>query len=397
MSQTASSPFLFLAVSPTGARRFGMRYAGDPAELSSVLTKDQLLLLRCWRLPKWTARQAAVSLRDQAALNEQLSLLLERGVPLIESLEVAESVVGKQTRPRIEKMRELVAGGASFADAAEEVGGFDDVTIAIYRAAERSGDLGPAAARLGEAARRRLLIAGKVGTMLIYPGVVLAIAVIVTIIVLTVVVPQISQTLVSMGADLPWYTRAVMGVSDAIRANALPALIIGGGVIVAVILGWRLTVRIVSAGLRRIKLFGDVMLASESARFFAVMGAMTRSGVPLADALTISSGAVADPRLRGQIETLSRKLVEGGVLRTLIDEVTALPLATRRLLIAADRAGDLDTVFDGLADDLAADVDKRTTRALSLLEPLLIVGLFIVVGGLLMSIMFPLITLSSNV
>jgi type II secretory pathway component PulF len=84
------------------------------------------------------------------------------------------------------------------------------------------------------------------------------------------------------------------------------------------------------------------------------------------------------------------------VLRSLIDKVDALPVSTRRLLIAAERAGDLETAFSVLADDMAEELDRRSSRLMATLEPALIVGLFLVIGSLLLAIMIPLLQLSQR-
>ena len=148
---------------------------------------------------------------------------------------------------------------------------------------------------------------------------------------------------------------------------------------------------------RRTPMIREVILAQESARFFSVMAAMTRSGVPLADALGVANDAVGLPVLKRQLTTLRTRLIEGGVLRMLIENVTALPLAIRRLLIAAERSGDLETAFDSLATDMADEVDRRATRLLNAMEPLLIVGMFVLIGGILLSVMIPMLTLAGRV
>jgi type II secretory pathway component PulF len=89
-------------------------------------------------------------------------------------------------------------------------------------------------------------------------------------------------------------------------------------------------------------------------------------------------------------------MIEGGVLRILIEGVDALPLPTRRLLIAAERAGDLESAFETLADDMAVELDRRSTRLLAALEPLLIVLMFLVIGTLVLAIMIPLIKSTSQ-
>jgi type II secretory pathway component PulF len=143
-------------------------------------------------------------------------------------------------------------------------------------------------------------------------------------------------------------------------------------------------------------LFKDVVLAQETARFFTVMAAMTRSGITLSDALAVSVGALSHPELKRQLGNLRNKLVEGGVLRQLIDGVDALPVPTRRLLIAAERSGDMESAFETLAQDSAEELDRRSTRLMAALEPLLIVMLFLVIGSLLLSIMIPLMKLNGQ-
>ena len=100
--------------------------------------------------------------------------------------------------------------------------------------------------------------------------------------------------------------------------------------------------------------------------------------------------------LRGQLNDLRRALVDGGVLKNLLEQVTALPLATRRLLSAAERAGDLDSVFDSLADDLTDNVDERASRLLALLEPLVIVLMFVLIAPLIFAIALPMMSISQG-
>ena len=398
MSQAPSTvPFLYLAVKPEGGRRFGLRYARDEGDLANALSESRLLLLRARRLPTWTGRAETLSLKDQAALNEQIGALVGRGVPLVEALEVAESVVSPAGATVIARVHERVSAGDSFADACMTAGAFDPVVATVYRAAERSGALADGSRRLAQSARERLAIASKVVTMLIYPVVVLTVGVIVTAIVLTQVVPRVADTLRSAGGALPWYTEMVLRVGEGLREQWLAVVVAVGAVALTALILRRAAAHWATALARRAPLIGPVLLASDSARFFSVMAAMTRAGVPLADALTVATGVVSHPRLRTQLEDLSRGLIEGGVLVSLIEGLDALPLSTRRLLIAADRAGDLDSAFEGLAADLARNVDTQAQRAVGLLEPMLIVAVFIIIGGTLFSVMLPLVTMGSRI
>ena len=399
MSTVASNPrsFVFVAARSGGGRTVGMRAAPSERALAENLRKEKLLLLRSYRLPAWAATGGGMKLKDRAALNEQLGQLLSRGVPLVEALEVVAQTVAAPARRPVERMRELVAAGSSFADACQRVGGFDRVTIAVYRAAERTGDLAGAAKQLAGTMRRQIAVRSKSVTLLIYPTVVASISLIVTMVMLTVVVPMIGKAMAETRAKLPAYTTALVGLGSWMRDHF--AWVLGAALLAAILaVVWRRGLAFAAMRLaRRAPLIRDVILAQESARFFSVMAAMTRSGVPLADALGVANEAVGLPTLRRQLTTLRTKLIEGGVLRMLIDGVTALPLATRRLLIAAERAGDMETAFDSLASDMADEVDRRATRLLNTMEPLLIVAMFVVIGGILLSVMIPMLTLAGKV
>lgn len=389
-------PFLFVAATPAGGRTFGVREARDQRALADVLRKERLLLMRSWRLPAWASRPRGLSLKATAELNEHLSQLLSRGVPLVEALEVTAQTVMPAARPQVEGMREAVAAGSSFADACAKTGSFDRVTIAVYRAAERTGDLAGACRQLAITAKRQLAVSGKAGTLMIYPAIVLTISVVVTVVMLVAVVPTVGKSLAELGADLPWYTEAMMWLGGFMRANGPVLLLALAGVLALALVGRKQVGAAIARGARRVPMLRDVILAQETARFFGVMAAMTRSGIQLADALGVANEAVNHPTLRKQLTTLRTRLIEGGVLRVLVENVTALPLATRRLLIAAERSGDLEQAFEGLAEDLAADVDRRSSRLLAALEPLLIVVMFLMIGTLLLSIMIPLITTTSQ-
>lgn len=393
----STTPFLYMAVRPGGGRRFGIRQAGSVPALAQVLRTENKMLVRSWRLPSWAAPSSELSVRDQATLNEQLGQLLSRGVPLVEALEVASATVRPSARPRVNRMRELVAAGSSFSDACRQVGGFDNVTIAVYRGAERTGDLAGAARELNMTLRRRLAVAGKAATLMVYPVIVLSISAVVTLLMLMLIVPRLSEALLQASVELPVYSKVVMGVGVAMRDNAWLVMIALAALFAAALVGRGALKRFGAWLMRRLPLLREVVLAQESARFFGVMGAMTRTGVPFGDALAVANQAVTHPQMRAQLERLRQKLIGGGLLRTLIDEVTTLPLATRRLLIAAERSGDLEHAFTTLAQDMADEVDKKSARALAALEPALIVFMFLIIGSLLMSILLPMLTLTSRV
>jgi type II secretory pathway component PulF len=289
-----------------------------------------------------------------------------------------------------------VAGGAMFADACARVGIVDPVTSAVYRAAERTGDLGGACAQIARTAERQVKVRSQAVTLMFYPIIVLGVSLLAGWGMLTFIVPMIGKSLSSMGSDLPWFTVALMTAGKAIRDN-LGLFFMGVlAFIIAVIVLRKAVFAALWSVVRRLPGMRELVLAQETTRFFSVMAAMTRSGVTLADALVVGYRTVSHPKLRKELQTLQRKLVEGGALARLIEDVTALPLPVRKLLIAAERSGDLEQAFDGLADDMAEEVSRRSTRTLAMLEPGLIIFMFLMIGSMVLAIMLPLFTATAN-
>jgi type II secretory pathway component PulF len=404
MNDTAGSTFWYSAVTNAGKKSFGFGAAPDQAALAERLRKRDLVLLSAKKLPfnlpasADDAPRGRVPLKDEALLNEQLAVLLERGVTLVEALDVAQGVVSKKTAPRIGIIRERVAAGAAFAAACESVGGFDDVAIGVYRAAERTGDLDAACARLAQSARRRLSVRGKTITVSIYPAVVATVSVLVLFGVLVFLVPGLAESVTQSaeGGKVPAFSAAVFGLGTFLNENLMAVLIFVAALLFGAVALRKQVVAAFMAALRRFKPAAMLLESIELARFFGVLAAMTRSGVPLAEALGSATSTIGEPKLRAQLETLRRELVEGGLLRVLIDRVDRLPAGTRKLLVAAERSGDLDQAFDAMAVREVEEVERRSERLLAFLEPAVLIALFAVVAPLIVAIALPMMNLRTG-
>ncbi|MBY0308359.1 MAG: type II secretion system F family protein [Phycisphaerales bacterium] len=391
-------PYLAIAVKPGGKRTLQVRSATSPTALASALRKEKMTVLRSVALPKaLSTGDRKLGLKDHAILNDQLHQLVSRGVPLVEALQVVGNTVTPVARPVVEQMREMVSGGTSLAEAAQRTGQFVAVTIAVYRAAERSGDLAGAARQLAVSARRTLQVTQRAQSLLIYPLVLAFVAVFVAATLLIFVLPNLGDTLKQNGIRIPWYTEQLLTIGNVMRSNLVIVLVLGAGLLTGIIaLRESLWAAAITAG-QNLPFARDVMLASESARFFSVMSAMSKAGVPLADGLATANLVISHPRLRQQLDRLRERLISGGVLRNLIEDVEALPLATRRLLLAAERSGDMDTAFGSLAGDMTDEVERQTGRLLAVLQPALIIMMTVVIGALLLAILVPVLTAAGNV
>lgn len=399
MSRAASNAgsFLYMAGKPGGGRTVGVRRARSERALAESLRRERQVLQRTWKLPVSAGEGGPLSSADQEAMNIQMAQLLSRGVPLVDALEVASTVVSTKGSDRILRMRELVSSGKSFAEACTQTGTFDEVSVAVYRAGERTGDLAGASGQLGENVRRVREVTSKAVTMMIYPAVVMTIAFGAVIMLVAGVVPMIGGAMIDAGVELPGFTKFIMAIGLFLRNQWLLVLAVMAVLFVVCLAARAVLFSVLMSIVRRLPGVKTVVKHQELARFFSVMAAMTRSGIPLTDALGVSAKAIGDPKMATDLARLRARLIEGGVFRTLIEKVGTLPQATRRLLIAADQGGELDSAFDSLADDHAKEVDTRTARLMAVLEPLMIVVLFAIIGVLIVSVMLPMFSVTSEV
>jgi len=396
MSTVSTFQYLFQAMTPTGSKTLGFRAATNEHQLADDLRREQLLLLRSWKLPVGGSPPARLPLADEAALNDQLTILLSRGVPLIDALEVAATVVHARSKARIMRLREMVAAGDSFSEACKKLGAFDVVTIAVYRSAERTGDIAGAARRLADSAKRRLSIRGKAITVMIYPAVVFSISILIFVGLLVFLVPMIAAQLRQMKITPNAFSQSIFSLGEWVSTNLGLSMLIVLGMGIGIIILRKRAIQGLLALANRVPAISRLLLTVEMTRFFSVMAAMVKSGIPLSDALATATAVLSSPKLRAQFAVLQKSLVEGGIWRSLVEKVDELPLATRRLLIAAERAGDLDSAFDGLAKDMADEVDVRSARLLAFLEPAAIVLMFLLIGPLILAIAIPLMTFRSG-
>ncbi len=398
MSRAASTnkSFFYLANKSAGGKAMGIRNARSQRALAQDLRKEKQILVRTWALPGWASNEPEMSLKDHAEFDSQISLLVSRGVTLTEALEVASTVVSSSNQDRILRLGHEVAQGTNFSDACKSVGSFDTVTIAVYKAAEKSGDLEGACQQLANDARRRMAVSGKAATLMIYPAIVLTIALLAACVMIIGVVPMVGKSMAQAGATLPWFTEVLVTLGSFLQTHILAFF----GVVIFAIIGAILfrasLIKLGTSLTRNAPFVRDVVMQQELTRFFSVMSSMTRSGINLGDAIQVSAAVISHPQLNAQLQKMRQRLIEGGVFRSLISQVDLLPLATRRLLVAADQAGDLGSAFDSLAHDHAQEVDKKTARLMAILEPLLVVILFLIVGSIIIAIMFPMFTMAGS-
>lgn len=332
-----------------------------------------------------------VSARQVAALVQELSSLLRAGLPLDRSLQLALEVTrDPRTRALIGRLHEAIKAGGSLSQAMErEPGAFSALHVSMVRAAEASGDLGAGLERLAEYLERLRALRERVLTALVYPGVLTAVAGASLLVILVYVLPKVTALFGDAGAALPLSTRVLVGAADLLSAY--------GWLLVLLALGAAVLVRRAFAhpGVRmrwdraalRAPLAGDLVRKLETARFSRSMGTLIANGVPVPSALSLARGTLANRALARALEEAAEPLKSGRGLAGPLAAQGLLPALAVQMIKVGEETGQLDAMLLRVADVYDRETAAAIQRLVGLLEPVLIVGLGVLIGGIIMSIL----------
>ena len=331
------------------------------------------------------------STRDIEVFTRELATLLGAKLPLDYSLQTLMEVAENESLRRLTNaVYDRVRDGAAFSAALEsEPGVFSGLYISMIRAGEMAGNLDATLARLAEYLQRIKDLRDSVLSALTYPLILICVAGISVIVLLTFVIPQFSQIFEDMGAALPLATQIVIGAGEYLRSYwwALPLALM------AAIAGVRLWLADpVRHGrwdrrVLRLPLIGDLVTKVEVARFTRTLGIMLDNGVPLLGALNIVKGSIGNRALGEAVSTSSERLQGGQGLASPLAETGLFPKLATKMIRVGEESGQLEAMLTRVADVYDRETRQAVQRMLSLLEPVLIIGLGLVIAGIIISIL----------
>jgi type II secretory pathway component PulF len=395
--------FLYKAIDPATQDVSGTIAADTPRQARELL-RDRGLIVRDVRdyqpagtqrgrgvsLPLWSSRSAP---RHHATtLVRELSTLLGVGVPLLEALDT----IARQHRGRfhavVMTLRDRVSAGASLAVAmAGQPRVFDELCVNITEVGEDAGTLDSSLDRLAEFRERSEQLRGKIGTALIYPAIVSAVAVFASMFLMTFVVPKILQPLLEQGLPLPFPTRVVKGLSDFVLSWWW-ALLAGATLIVA---GIALSMKSRTGRYRwhsmllRLPLLGDLVRKQTIVHIAVVLSTLLRSGVVFVRALQISQRTTGNLVLRDALRRCEVAVSAGGDIGAALEDTRAFPPLVVQIFALGQQSGRLEEMLERLANDYEKQVSSAAQRLTAVLEPLLIVALALVVLFIVMATVLP--------
>jgi len=329
----------------------------------------------------------------------QLSTLISAGLPLLRSLRtLSKQEKNANLRKIMGSLAESVEGGTTFSEAlAQHPKAFNKLYVNMVKAGELGGVLEIVLTRLAEFAEKSQRIRGKVTSAMVYPAVVLTIAVGIVTFLMLFIVPKFEAIFKDMlgGRPLPAITQIIMDLSRFIQGNFL----LIAGVLTVLVIGLRFAIRLpgIAAALDSYKLklplFGDLLTKTSVARFSRTLGTLVSSGVPILQALQITRDTAGNERVSSAIETIHDNVKEGESMVAPMEASQIFPPMVVSMVQVGEETGQLPDMLTKVADVFEEEVDTAVAGLTSLLEPVMIVLLALIVGTIVVALFLPLITI----
>lgn len=347
--------------------------------------------------PKFTRR--VFSATGRAVWTRQLAGLVGSGLPLERALTaLAEESENERQRELVAHLKSEVNAGNSFARAlATAPREFDDVYRAVVAAGEQSGALGPVLERLADDQEQQQALRTKVLGAMLYPAIVSTVAFVIVIVLVTWVVPQIASTFSSGKRALPFLTVAMLAISSFVRhwGWAVALLMVGAGAAFTLARRAEAFRERSDAALLRVPLLGRLARGYNAARFGGTLAMLAGAGVPILKALQAAAETLSNRAMRNDALDALAQVREGAPLGSALAAKKRFPGLLSMFARLGEQTGQLPLMLQRASTQLSAEVQRRAMAAATILEPLLIVGMGIVVVLIMLAVLLPIIQLNT--
>jgi general secretion pathway protein F len=331
------------------------------------------------------------SRRDVLFFTQELSTLLNAGVPLDRALGITAELTEKSAfKPIVLEVMRTLKGGKSFADSlASQPRHFSELYVNMVRAGEASGSLGTIFERLSEFERTRDDLRGYIISSLIYPALLTLVGIGSIFILLNFVVPRFAAIFSDPRMVIPTPTLLLIQTSAYVRAYSLPAFSVLAALIIVFLIYIRTEAgRLWWDALRlQTPLLGDALRKAETARFARAMSTLVAASVPLVQCIGIARGILNNRKIANTLEQVSQGVKRGEGIAGPITKAGQFPPLAGHLLAVGEETGNLEAMFTRMADIYDNETRTAIRRFTSLFEPLIILVMGILVGSLILSMM----------
>ena len=389
-----------------GTNRVGSSVSGELAasnkgELANLLRRQQITPTKMsekgkeFNLPAFGGK---VSAKELAVFTRQFSVMIDAGLPLVQCLEI---LAGQQENKTFQKVltgtRASVEGGATLSAAMKQYPKvFDPLFVNMVEAGETGGILDTILQRLAAYIEKNVKLKRAVKSALIYPVGVLTIAAGVIILLLWKVVPIFATLFAGLGAELPLPTRVVIAMSNfvgSIFGFLILIFIVGAAIALKVWYGTPQGKYAIDATLLKLPVVGILLRKIAVARFTRTLGTLISSGVPILEGLDITARTAGNAVVERALLKVRKSLEEGKTLTDPLRETDVFPGMVTQMIGVGEQTGAMDAMLQKIADFYEEEVDAAVKDLLTALEPVMIVFLGVVVGGVVISMYLPLFSL----
>ncbi len=393
--------FSYRGTNRAGASVTGELTASSKTELQSLLRRQQITPTKMsekgkeFNLPTFGG---GVSPKELAVFTRQFSVMIDAGLPLVQCLEILSSQQENKTFQKVlTGTRAAVEGGSTLSAAMKQYPKvFDPLYSNMVEAGETGGILDTILQRLSTYIEKNVKLQAAVKSAMVYPIGVLSIAGGVIILLLWKVVPVFSTLFASMGVDLPLPTKIVIGLSHFVGSIFGLLVVVA---IVAIIVGlkvWYGTPQgryAIDAVVLKLPVLGMLMRKIAVGRFTRTLGTLISSGVPILEGLDITAKTSGNAVVERALNKVRKSLEEGKSLTDPLKESEVFPGMVTQMIAVGEQTGAMDAMLQKIADFYEDEVDTAVKDLLTALEPIMIVFLGGVVGGVVISMYLPLFSL----
>jgi general secretion pathway protein F len=399
--------FEYTALDSAGRSRKGVIEGDTPRHVRSLLRERQLLPLTVEQVAEQESKRQrgsrfgfarGVSAADLSLMTRQLATLAKAGLPLEEAL----LAVSQQTeKPRVQSIllgvrAKVVEGHTLATGLADFPRVFPEIYRATVSAGEQSGHLDAVLERLAEYTESREQMRQKVAGALLYPIVLTVMCFGIVSVLLTYVVPKVTEVFDAQHAKLPLATRVLVGISDFMRNDGLYLII---GIVLAIFLFSRamkspVKVRRFHIFILTLPVIGRIMRGFNTARFTRTLSILVASAVPVLDSLRISSEVVTNLPMRDAVNDAAARVREGAPIGRSLASSRLFPPMTIHLISSGESSGELQAMLERAATNQERELEGLLAALVGLLGPLLIVGMGLIVMGIVFAMLLPIFELN---
>jgi len=391
--------FVWKGRTPEGRKVEGEMTADSQQEVISSLRKRNIIpisvnLKEKKKLPSLEDLFAAkVKVDEMAMFTKQFATMLEAGLPLMDTLNTLYIQAKNRTlKKTIGKIAEDLEGGYTLADAMRKHKKvFPDLYVNMVEAGEKGGALGEILIRLAEYLEKTADLQRKIKGAMIYPVIVILVALIATAALLIFVIPTFAGLYESFGADLPGLTKMVIGLSNFVKKYILFIT----GILVLISVGIRIWYgtdpgrEVIDRILLKFPILGDLIHKQALSRFSRTLSTLLRSGVPLIDSMDITAKTTGNRVVQHAIERARNSIREGSTISSPLQKARIFPPLVVQMVHIGEQAGTLDEMLIKVSEFYDKEVDAAVEALTSALEPLIMVVLGGIVGTMVIAMYLP--------